>query len=65
MSRIGIKPIALPAGVEVNVEGQTVKAKGKLGELSLIVHDEVSVKLEEAANDDGKTAKTVGAHCAV
>lgn len=35
MSRIGQKPIAVPAGVEVKVADRTVSARGKLGELSL------------------------------
>jgi large subunit ribosomal protein L6 len=34
MSRIGRKPIPVPAGVEVTIEGQTVKVKGPKGELS-------------------------------
>lgn len=59
MSRIGKKPIVLPEGVEFNVNGQDVKAKGKLGELELRVHDEVSIKLEDVANDEGKTDKVV------
>ena len=59
MSRIGNKPVALPEGVEIQVSGQDVKAKGKLGELSLAIHDDVAVKLEEIANDEGKTAKVV------
>ncbi|MCB9982675.1 MAG: 50S ribosomal protein L6 [Rhodospirillales bacterium] len=59
MSRIGNKPITLPAGVELSVNGQDVKAKGKLGELELRVHDEVSVKIEDVANDEGKTDKVV------
>jgi len=59
MSRIGNKPVSLPEGVEVQVNGQDLKAKGKLGELSLTVHNDVAVKLEEVANDDGKTEKVV------
>lgn len=59
MSRIGTKPVTLPEGVDVEINGQGVKVKGKLGELSMIVHDEVSIKMEEAANDDGKQVKTV------
>ncbi len=47
MSRIGKNPVKIPTGVEVNVNGQDVKVKGKLGELSLRVHDEVSVKIED------------------
>lgn len=33
MSRIGKMPIAVPSGVEVSINGQTVKVKGKKGEL--------------------------------
>lgn len=59
MSRIGKQPITLPEGVELSVNGQDVKAKGKLGELDLRVHDEVSIKIEDVANDDGKTSKVI------
>lgn len=59
MSRIGNKQIILPEGVELQVNGQDVKAKGKLGELDLRVHDEVSIKMEDVANDEGKTEKVV------
>lgn len=59
MSRIGKKPVAVPEGVEINVNGQDVKAKGKLGELELVINDEVSIKLDEVANDDGKTEKVI------
>lgn len=47
MSRIGKKPIAVPAGVTATVEGQSVTAKGPKGELNFVVNDEVLVKLEE------------------
>ena len=47
MSRIGKNPVKIPQGVEVNVSGQDVKIKGKLGELALRVHDEVAVALED------------------
>lgn len=47
MSRIGKKPVVIPEGVTVDVNGQDVKAKGAKGELSLRVNDEVSVKIEE------------------
>ncbi len=59
MSRIGKKPVTIPEGVEFSVDGQNIKAKGKLGELGLVIHDEVSIKLEDVANDDGKTEKVV------
>ena len=45
MSRIGKNPVAVLEGVTVNVEGQTVKAKGPKGELQVVVHDDVSVKM--------------------
>jgi large subunit ribosomal protein L6 len=45
MSRIGKNPVVVPEGVSVDVSGQMVKAKGPKGELSVIVHDDVSVKM--------------------
>jgi len=47
MSRIGKKPVEVLEGVTVEVNGQDVKAKGAKGELSLRVHDDVSVKMED------------------
>lgn len=47
MSRIGKHPVAVPAGVTVQVTGQTVTAKGKLGQLSLTLIDEIEAKLED------------------
>ncbi|WP_028878495.1 50S ribosomal protein L6 [Terasakiella pusilla] len=49
MSRIGKHPVEVPSGVTVTVNGQEVIAKGKLGELTFVVMDEVVVTL-----DDGK-----------
>lgn len=46
MSRIGKSPIAIPAGVTVEVKDAVVTVKGKLGELSQVFSD-VSVKVEE------------------
>jgi len=48
MSRIGKKPIAIPAGITANVEGQTVKVKGPKGALAAVLHDDVAVKLDGA-----------------
>lgn len=59
MSKIGKNPVSIPEGVEVTVNGQDVTAKGKLGELKMSVHDDVSVKMEDVANDDGQTTKVV------
>ncbi len=49
MSRIGKKPVPVPAGVTATVNGQTVTAKGPKGELFFVANDEVSVKLEDNA----------------
>ena len=47
MSRIGKKPVAVPAGITANVAGQTIKVKGPKGALEVVLHDDVSVKLED------------------
>ena len=46
MSRIGKKPVPVPQGVTVTIEGQTVKVKGPKGELQCQLVDLVNVKLE-------------------
>ncbi len=43
MSRVGKKPVPVPAGVTARVEGQDVAVKGAKGELRFTVPDEVSV----------------------
>ena len=47
MSRIGKKPVEVPKGVTVNVNGQTVSAKGPKGELKFVVNDLCKVAMEE------------------
>jgi large subunit ribosomal protein L6 len=47
MSRIGKKPVAIPAGVTASVEGQTVKIKGPKGALQAVLHDDVSVRMDD------------------
>lgn len=46
MSRIGKKPIAVPAKVTITQEGQVITAKGPKGELNLSVHPNITVKQE-------------------
>jgi large subunit ribosomal protein L6 len=46
MSRIGKHPVVVPAGVTVAVEGHTVTAKGKLGQLAVALPPEVEITLE-------------------
>jgi large subunit ribosomal protein L6 len=47
MSRIGKKAVAVPNGVTANVQGQTVSIKGPKGALSLVLHDDIVVKLDK------------------
>ncbi len=49
MSRIGKKPVVVPAGVTAKVEGQKVAVKGGKGELSFVVPEEVSVVMEDGS----------------
>ena len=47
MSRIGKNPIAIPAGVTVEVNNAIVTVKGKLGQLTQNYTNNVTVKVEE------------------
>lgn len=49
MSRIGRTPIAIPAGVTVDVDGQKVTVKGGKGELKHTVAEPIRVTTEEGA----------------
>lgn len=46
MSRIGLKPIVIPEGVEVKLDEQTVSVKGPKGELTKTLSDVMEIKLE-------------------
>ena len=48
MSRIGKKPIEIPAGVEIKITGQQISVKGPKGELSLNVRPEIKVEVKES-----------------
>ncbi len=47
MSRIGRKPILLPAGVEVKIEDNIITVKGPKGVLSQTIPEDISMKLQE------------------
>lgn len=47
MSRLGKNPIEIPAGVTVELSGDTVTVKGPKGELVRTFRSEISIKLEE------------------
>jgi large subunit ribosomal protein L6 len=62
MSRIGKLPIALPDGVTATIDGQTVKVKGKKGELEATLVEDVAVAQGEdgitiSPRDDSKKAR--------
>ncbi|UCZ53383.1 50S ribosomal protein L6 [Bacillus shivajii] len=47
MSRVGVKPIEIPSGVEVKHEGNTMTVKGPKGELTKELHHDIVVKVED------------------
>lgn len=46
MSRIGRAPIAIPKGVEVNLDGKTIQVKGPKGQLTRDLHPAINVAVE-------------------
>jgi large subunit ribosomal protein L6 len=64
MSRIGKRPVVVPAGVMAKVDGQSISVKGGKGELSFIAPDHVSVvfaesKIAVAPRSDSKQARAM------
>lgn len=47
MSRIGLKPVEVPSGVEVKIDKTTVSVKGPKGELTRQLHHDMIVKVED------------------
>ena len=47
MSRIGKQPVARPSGVDVSLDGQALRVKGKKGELTLDVHPEMAIEVDD------------------
>ena len=47
MSRIGNKPITVPEGVEVKLDGQHITVKGPKGTLERDINPEITIKFEE------------------
>ena len=47
MSRIGKKPVEIPAGVKVSVSGETVAVEGKGGKLSVAIPPHVAVEVKD------------------
>lgn len=51
MSRIGKKPVAVPAGVDVKIDGQKVTVKGKAGELEWSFHPLMAVAFDDKSRE--------------
>ena len=49
MSRIGRLPIAVPAGVDVSIDGRNVTVKGPKGQLSRELHPDIAVSQEDGS----------------
>jgi large subunit ribosomal protein L6 len=49
MSRIGKKPVTIPAGVTASIEGRVLSVKGPKGTLSIDLADEVTYAVEDGA----------------
>ena len=47
MSRIGKKPVVIPAGVEVKLDGNHISVKGPKGQLAIDFNPEISVEIKE------------------
>lgn len=64
MSRIGKAPVEIPAGVEVQVEGNLVKVKGPKGELTRKMHEAMKITVgdgvvEVQRPDDSKLHRSL------
>jgi large subunit ribosomal protein L6 len=64
MSRVGKHPVAVPSGVEVQMSGQTLSAKGSLGTLRLVVSNELTAAIADGAvtitpKNDSKHARAM------
>jgi large subunit ribosomal protein L6 len=53
MSRIGKKPIEIPAGVTVTLNDNTVTVKGPKGELTRTFNPDITINVEEKVNIPG------------
>ena len=64
MSRIGRLPVAIPSGVDVTIDGQSVRVKGPKGELSHVVPEPITVEkadesIEVKRPNDERTSRSL------
>jgi large subunit ribosomal protein L6 len=62
MSRIGKNPVVVPEGVTLDISGQNISAKGRMGELSITLADEVEIVREEGGIRMTPKDESVRAH---
>jgi large subunit ribosomal protein L6 len=62
MSRIGKKPVAIPDGVKISLDGRMITVDGKLGKLDYEHRPEVAVAIDEAAKQVVVTASNDDRH---
>jgi len=54
MSRIGKKPVPVPAGVTAEIEGKTLSVKGPKGTLTMGLEEEVTYAVEDGKISEGR-----------
>ena len=52
MSRIGRKPVAVPANVKISIVDQTIQIEGPKGKLSFSHRPEIALKYDDAKRQD-------------
>jgi large subunit ribosomal protein L6 len=58
MSRIGKLPVAIPAGIKVAVNGQTIAAEGPKGKLEFACHPAIRMAVEDGKVLVSRSAET-------
>ncbi len=48
MSRVGMKPVDLPKGVDVKIDGSAVRVKGAKGELARTFHERIGFDVDDS-----------------
>ena len=60
MSRIGNKPITVPEGVEVKIDGKHITVKGPKGTLEREIHRNISLEMDGNINDEAENRSLHG-----
>lgn len=60
-SRVGRKPVTIPSGVDVKVNGNDLLVKGPKGQMALPIHSSILIKIENGSIN--VTTNTDGSYC--